>query len=67
MESAILQTLDRDGVIPDTGDYASASGYDHNAVVGSVKSLLSCEMLTAEVTPAVPGHGDNLQQCAHHA
>lgn len=49
METAILQTLDRDGAIADTGDWASSSGYDHNAVVGSVRSLHSHEMITSEV------------------
>ena len=53
MEAAILQTLDRDGAIADTGNWASSSGYDHNAVVGSVKSLHSYEMITSEVSPCL--------------
>ena len=63
MESAILQTLDRDGVIPDTGDYASASGYDHNALVNSVKSLSSCGMVKAEVPFALSDHRDIHSMC----
>ena len=54
VESLILQTLDQDGVINDSGDFASTSGYDHADVVGSIKSLQSYEMVIAEAS--VPIH-----------
>lgn len=40
IEAFILQTLDRDGVIADTWEL-TANGYDHQEVVGVIKSLLA--------------------------
>ncbi len=49
IEKHLLQVLDRDGVIEDSESFASTSGYDHKAVVSSIKSLQSYEMINAEV------------------
>ena len=49
IEKHLLQVLDRDGVIEDSESFASTSGYDHKAVVSSIKSLQSYEMIAAEV------------------
>ena len=49
VEKHILQVLDRDGVIEDSEGFASTSGYDHSAIVSSVKSLQSYKMIIAEV------------------
>ena len=49
VEKHLLQVLDRGGVIEDSEAFASASGYDHSAIVSSVKSLQSYEMIIAEV------------------
>ena len=49
MEAHILQTLDREGVIQDTGEFASSSGYDHSAVVSSMNSLQAHDMVSSEV------------------
>ena len=49
MEAHILQTLDREGEIQDTGDFASSSGYDHSAVVSSMNSLQAHDMVSSEV------------------
>lgn len=49
MEAHILQTLDREGEIQDTGDFASSSGYDHSAVVSSMNSLQAHDMVYSEV------------------
>ncbi len=54
VESLILQTVDKDGVINDSGEFASTSGYDHADVVGCIKSLQSYEMVIAEAS--VPIH-----------
>ncbi|CAK0780882.1 hypothetical protein CVIRNUC_005208 [Coccomyxa viridis] len=48
VEKHLLQVLDRDGIIEDSEAFASTSGYDHSAVVSSVKSLQSYEMIIAE-------------------
>jgi hypothetical protein len=50
LEKLILQTLDKDGVIHDSGDFASTSGYDHKEVVGSIKSLQSYQMVVSEAS-----------------
>lgn len=49
IEKHLLQVLDRNGVIEDSESFASTSGYDHKAVVSSIKSLQSYEMINAEV------------------
>ena len=49
VEKHLLQVLDRGGIIEDSEAFASTSGYDHSAVVSSVKSLQSYEMIIAEV------------------
>ena len=48
IEKNLLQVLDRDGVIEDSESFASTSGYEHKAVVSSIKSLQSYEMIAAE-------------------
>lgn len=49
IEKHLLQVLDGDGSIEDSESFASTSGYDHKAVVSSIKSLQSYEMIIAEV------------------
>lgn len=48
IEKYLLQVLDTDGVIEDSESLASTSGYEHKAVVSSIKSLQSYEMINAE-------------------
>lgn len=50
-----MQTLDKDGEIGDSGDFASTSGYDHKEVVGSIKSLQSYEMIISKARVLFPG------------
>ena len=50
VEKHLLQVLDRDGSIDDSESFASTSGYDHKAVISSIKSLHSYEMIVAEVS-----------------
>ena len=50
LEGLILQTLDKDGIINDSGEFASTSGYDHKEVVGSIKSLQSYEMIVSKAS-----------------
>ena len=67
VEKHLLLTLDRHGVIEDSESYATSSGHDHKAVVSSIKSLQSYEMVTAEVHicpiviphPPSPSSSDN--------
>ena len=49
LEAAVLRALDRDGEIPDTGDFASGLKADHNEVVGVMKSLESAGMVESKV------------------
>ena len=49
IEKHLLQVLDRDGSIEDSESFASTSGYDHKAVISSIKSLQSYEMIIVEV------------------
>ena len=49
IEKHLLQVLDKDGVVEDSEDFASTSGTDHKAIVSSIKSLQSYEMIIAEV------------------
>ena len=49
IEKHLLQVLDKDGVIEDSEAFASSSGTDHKAIVSSIKSLQSYEMIVAEV------------------
>ncbi len=57
IEKYLLQVLDRDGVIEDSESLASTSGYEHKAVVSSIKSLQSYEMIAAEAgIPHITSH-----------
>lgn len=49
IEGPLLQQLDRDGAIADSGDFAAANGWEHNAVVGVIKSLEAAEMVVTQV------------------
>lgn len=59
VEKHLLQVLDRDGSIDDSESFASTFGYDHKAVVSSIKSLQSYEMIVAEVS------GFCIHSCVH--
>ncbi|KIY98410.1 phenylalanyl-tRNA synthetase alphachain [Monoraphidium neglectum] len=48
IEGPLLQQLDRDGAIADSGDFAAANGWEHNAVVGVIKSLEAAEMVVTQ-------------------
>jgi len=47
VEPRLLQALHDGGAIADSGAWAAAVGADHAAVVGTIKSLLGAEMVTA--------------------
>jgi hypothetical protein len=47
VEQRLLQALHDGGAIADSGAWAAAAGADHAAVVGTIKSLLAAEMVTA--------------------
>jgi len=49
IETAILSTVGAKGEVADSGDFAAANGWEHNAVVGVIKSLESAEMVLAKV------------------
>lgn len=55
IESRLLQELDAQGTVADSGDFAASLGVDHLAVVGVVKSLGSAEMIVAEVNTGRAG------------
>ncbi len=59
IEKHLLQVLDREGSIEDSESFASTSGYDHNAVVSSIKSLQSYGMIVAEVRGVYSHAGAN--------
>jgi hypothetical protein len=52
IEALLLQQLDRDGAIADSSDFAAANGWDHQAVVGVIKSLEQAEMIATKVRGA---------------
>jgi hypothetical protein len=64
IETALLSKLGADGAIADSGDFAAANGWDHNAVVGVIKSLWSAEMVLTEVGAVAWGDRARLQRCA---
>lgn len=47
LEQRLLHSLNA-ADIGDSGDYATAHGLDHNALVGTIKSLLAAEMIEAK-------------------
>mmetsp|Transcript_9667 Transcript_9667/g.16026 ORF Transcript_9667/g.16026 Transcript_9667/m.16026 type:complete len:555 (+) Transcript_9667:49-1713(+) len=49
IENLILTTLSTDEVIPDTWEFSVKHNFDHQAVVGSLKSLLTDLYVTEEV------------------
>ncbi len=49
LQAELLQAIDQNGGVPDSGEFASAAGVDHNTLVGAIKSLLAYEMISAEV------------------
>lgn len=48
IEALLLKQVDRDGALADSGDFAAANGWDHNAVVGVIKSLEAAEMVVTK-------------------
>lgn len=53
IEAGLLQALDQNGTIADTGAFAASAGVDHLAVVGVMKSLQAAEMVLAEVCACI--------------
>ena len=49
IETALLRQLDTAGSIQDTGDYAQSQGYEHNELVGVLKSLDGTQMVISKV------------------
>ena len=49
IEQRLLQDLDANGEIADTGDWAAKVAVEHGAVVGPIKSLIAHEMIVAKV------------------
>lgn len=49
VEAALLVRLDDQGVVEDSGDYASETGVDHARLVEVIKSLVATDMITSEV------------------
>ena len=58
VEALLLKQVDRDGAVADSGEFAAANGWDHNAVVGVIKSLEAAEMVVTKVRSA--------HSCASH-
>ncbi|KAI8467957.1 MAG: tRNA synthetases class II core domain (F)-domain-containing protein [Monoraphidium minutum] len=50
IEGLLLKQLDRDGAL-DSGEFAAANGWEHNAVVGVIKSLEAAEMVVTQDVP----------------
>ncbi len=53
IEASILRSLNDNGQVADTGDFATSTGVDHLAVVGVMKSLQVAEMVVVEVRRAL--------------
>lgn len=49
IEAVLLQQLNNDEAIADSGDFAAANNWEHNAVVGVIKSLEAAEMVVTQV------------------
>jgi hypothetical protein len=49
IEAALLKQVHADGAIADSGEFAAANGWDHNAVVGVIKSVEAAEMVVTQV------------------
>jgi len=49
IEAQVLQSVNTDGCIADSGDMANSLGIDHNVLVGVLKSLEAYEMIATEV------------------
>lgn len=45
IEQLMLHALNESGELADSGEFATRIGADHNAVVGTIKSLLAAEMI----------------------
>mmetsp|Transcript_40269 Transcript_40269/g.89432 ORF Transcript_40269/g.89432 Transcript_40269/m.89432 type:complete len:496 (+) Transcript_40269:146-1633(+) len=48
VEAKVLQTINENNEISDSGDFAAKHGIDHNVVVGTIKSLASSELITVQ-------------------
>lgn len=48
IEHQLLQTINADGEVQDSGRLAASIGADHNAFVGTMKSLLAAEMIVCQ-------------------
>lgn len=66
IESALLKTLHENGDIADSGDFAASIGADHLAVVGTIKSLLSSEMILSQARRWCSGSSRLSRNSAHH-
>lgn len=49
IEPTLLQAIDENGSVEDTGEFASSLGVEHTAVFAVVQSLLAHEMVVANV------------------
>jgi len=49
LEGAMLKALHEGGTIADSGAFAAASQAEHQAVVGTIKSLQASEMVAIKV------------------
>ncbi len=49
IEVTLLRTLNEKGEIADSGEFAASIKADHLAVVGTIKSLQSAEMIVSSV------------------
>jgi DNA-binding MarR family transcriptional regulator len=49
LERSLLQALEADGEISDSGELAASLGVDCNALVGPIKSLLAHELIVSQV------------------
>lgn len=50
IEQLLLQQLADAGTVADSGEFAAGQGYEHEAVVGTIKSLQMAEMIAVEVS-----------------
>ncbi|GFH06681.1 AA_TRNA_LIGASE_II domain-containing protein [Haematococcus lacustris] len=48
IETALLRHIDAHNGCDDSGDFAASLGFDHLAVVGTIKSLQSSEMIASK-------------------
>lgn len=65
IETALLKHVNDHGDCKDSGEFATALGVDHLAVVGVIKSLQASEMIVAQVNePSINKDEQDLQKPA---